>query len=138
MANLETLPDLDKNSFEVLDDANFLAARRVVIYAGTVAAVPSGLRTAGKVTTLDVTTTAAVLPATALTDRNAMSVHNLSTTTTVYIGFDSGVTADAVNGTTSGWELGPGEFFNTDITDGIFLYAIVSTGTAKVKVMELS
>lgn len=135
-----SLNDLDKNAFEV-DQLNpdILTSRRVKITDGTVDAVPGGLRNAFLVTTLDMTDTAGTIPGTALTDRNAVSIHNLSTSVTIYIGPANTVTADRVNGTTSGWELGPGEFFNLDVTDNIPLYGICPSGqSAQVKVMELS
>ena len=49
------------------------------------------------------------------------------------------VTADTVDGTTSGWELAPNSFLNFDITDDVIIYAITPIGqTAKVKILEMS
>lgn len=100
---------------------------------------PSGLKTDFRITTEDVTSVAASLPSGGnLTARNALAVTNLSTTDTIYIGKPS-VTADRVNGVTSGWEVGPGETFQLDITDAITLYAITETGaTVKVKIFEVA
>lgn len=99
---------------------------------------PSGLTEAFVVKTVDVSTTAVTLPGANLTNRNAISIHNTSGTTTIYLGPNNSVTADNVVGSTSGWEIGPGEFFNLDITDSIDLYAITASGTARVKVMEIA
>lgn len=98
---------------------------------------PSGLHVAGRVTTMSVSTSAVALPATALTNRNAISVTNLSTSQTLFIGFSSSVTADRAIGTNAGWEIGPNEGFNLDIKDNIVIYGI-SAGSITVKIMELS
>jgi len=98
----------------------------------------SGLTTEIKVTTLDITDTAGALPATALTDRNALSVHNKHATETLYIG-PATVTADSSTGTTSGWEVGPGAFVSFDITDSIILYGRAESGqTIQVKITEIA
>ena len=109
------------------------------IAGGTISAVPSGLRTAVKITTMDITDAAAdPLPAIPLVDRNSLSIHNKSATVTVYIG-NINVTADTVDGTTSGWELAPNSFLNFDITDDVILYARTPTGQiAKVKILEMA
>jgi hypothetical protein len=88
---------------------------------------------------MDVSNSAVLLPTTALLNRNSLSIRNLSNTNTLYVGFTSGVTADSVNGTTSGWDVGPQESFNLDITDDIVIYGICETGKpVKIKVMELA
>jgi len=98
----------------------------------------SGLSQALKITTMQVTDVATAMPATALTNRNAISVQNKDATNTVYIG-NSDVTADTVIGTTSGFELGPNGFFGLDITDDIVLYARCETGkTAIIKITEVA
>jgi len=115
-------------------------AQDVFVYGGTVTGdlTPSGLRTAIRTTTMDVTDVATPLPAIALTSRNAMTVHNKSGVDTLYIG-NSNVTADTVIGTTSGLEVNPNDAFNTDITANIILYGIAPAGkTIRVKVTELS
>lgn len=98
---------------------------------------PSGLRNAFRNTTLDVSTTALPLPATALSQRNSIVIYNLSTTQTLYIG-NSDVTADVVNGTTSGWQVAAESYFSTDITPDIVLYGVYASGTHKVQVLELA
>lgn len=99
---------------------------------------PAGLRIAGRNTTMMVGTTAVALPVVPLALRNAMSIVNLSGTETLYIGFNASITADSVVGVTSGWEIGPNEGFNIDITETIPLYGIVATGSIMIKIMELS
>ena len=99
---------------------------------------PSGLRTKGQVTTLNITSTASAIPATPLTKRNALSLTNLSAFT-LFIGYTTSVTADRSIGTNAGWEVGPNEGFSVDITDSIQIYGIAESGnTILVKVMELS
>ncbi len=101
--------------------------------------VPTGLSVGGENTTIDIGDTATLLPATPLTDRNALSVHNTDSTEFLYVGFDSGVTADSVVGTTSGRQVGPGLALNFDVRDGVVLYAIAETGkTIRVHIMELA
>ena len=98
----------------------------------------SGLSVEGKNTTLEVSTTAIPLPATALTGRNALSVRNLDATTTLYVGFSTSLTADSVVGVTSGWQVGPNETYNVDIQDDIVLFGIVTSGTIKIQVQEFA
>ena len=100
---------------------------------------PSGLHIAFKVTTLDVTSAAALpLPAVALVGRNSLVVHNKSTLDILYVG-PASLTADNVIGITSGHEVNPGETFAIDIQDDIILYGRAETGkTIRVKVTEIA
>ncbi len=131
------LPDLDKNAFEVIDLPTMKVVRRVKIYEGVVEATPSGLKTDFEVTTLSVSTTVLALPATPLLKRNSIIIYNLSATEILYMG-KSNVTADVVDGITSGWQIAPNSYFSTDITDAIILYGVFATGTHKVQVLELA
>jgi len=90
----------------------------------------------GLVTTLTVTTSATLLPSTAATNRNAIAIQNF-TGATMYVGFSSGVTADRVVGTTSGYELADGGEVRFDITDTATIYGILAAGSGLVKVVEL-
>ena len=137
-----SLPDgvrqREYNKF-VLDGENKTAVNTVVS-SGTISGSfsPSGLNVALKVTTLTVGDTATALPATALTSRNSISIQNKSTTQIVYIG-DVNVTADTVVGTTSGYELLPGSFFNVDVTPNITIYGRCESGqSALLKILELA
>ena len=100
---------------------------------------PSGINIAIQTKTIDVDDTAGqALPATPLTDRNSMVVHNKSTTDVLYVG-PSTVTADSVIGSTSGHEVYPGETFAIDIKDSVILYGRAETGkTIRVKVTEIA
>jgi len=101
--------------------------------------VQTGLHTAGKITTMLVGDTATVIPTTALSDRNSLSLTNMSPTDTLYVGFTSSVEANDNVGILAGWNVGPNEGFNLDIRDNIILYGICETGkTVKIKVMELA
>lgn len=134
---INSLPDLDKNAFEVLDVPTFKVVRRVKIYEGLVEATPSGLKTDFEVTTLSISTTAIALPPTALIKRNSIIVYNASQTEILYIG-KTYVSANVVNGITSGWQVPPQSYFSTDITDAITLYGIYATGTHFVQILELA
>lgn len=98
----------------------------------------SGLKVGGKITTILVSTTALPLPATALADRNAIAIRNLSDTDILYIGFDTLITANDVLGTTAGWQVGPQENLQFDITDAVVIYGIAASGSIKVQIMELA
>ena len=99
---------------------------------------PTGLSVDFRITTMDVSSVAIPLPAVSLAARNAVSITNLDQAETLYIG-KSNVTPDAVNGTTSGWEVGPNESFNIDVTDAITLYGRCQTGvTVKIKIFEVA
>ncbi len=99
---------------------------------------PTGLSTDYRITTMDVTDTASAIPAAPLASRVAISITNLHATEVLYLGKIT-VTADRVNGTTSGWEVGAGESFNVDITDSIIIYGIAEAGqTIPIKVLEIS
>lgn len=126
----ENLPTLEISKFE-LDSSGYVQVRTSA--KGTF--TPSGLTTDGKITVMSISTTAVKIPSTPLANRNSMSVHNKSNTLTLYIGFDNGVTADDTS--TGGWEIPPGGFFNTDITDNIEIWGI-STGSITIKVLELA
>lgn len=97
----------------------------------------SGLKVAMRVTTMNVTSTATPIPATALTGRNSIAIENFSNET-IYVNQTALVTADRALGTTAGHEIPAGNGFNLDITDDIILHAICATGPALVKVTELA
>lgn len=129
--------DLEKNKFK--EDGNGDVAVNTIVSSGEISGTftPSGLNVELKVTTLVVGDTAVALPATALDNRNSISIQNKSSNT-IYIG-NSDVTADTVVGTTSGFELLPNGFINFDITDNVVLYGRCETGqSATVKVLELA
>jgi hypothetical protein len=133
--------DIQDESQNTLEKAKFFTNGDGLVRVRTSAQgtfSPSGLSTAFKITTVDVSTSAVALPTTPLTDRNAISILNTSGSTTLYIGPDTGVTADTVAGTTSGWEIGPNEIWHVDVTDDITIYAIVASGTIQVKILEVA
>lgn len=119
-------------------DVNVIGGSVSISGAITGEFTPTGLRTAIKITTMNITDTATPLPATALFARNAMVVTNKDITEVLYVG-PASVTADTVVGTTSGHEVNPGEGFNLDIQDDIVLYGIAPAGkTILVKITELA
>jgi hypothetical protein len=99
---------------------------------------PSGLFTDWLITTMDISDTATPLPATPLSGRNSIIVFNKSLTETLYIG-KSDLTADTVNGTTSGWDIPKNSYYAFDVRDSIVIYGRCETGkSVKVKIMELA
>lgn len=108
------------------------------IEGGSIEATPSGLQNSFRTTTMVISDTATPIPAVALTDRNSLSIANLDSAETLYVG-DSNVTADRVVGITSGWEVGAGETLNFDVKDSIILYGRCETGKSiTIKVLEAS
>lgn len=98
----------------------------------------SGLANDFVTTTMNVTDIAAPVPASALSSRVALTITNLDGVETLYLG-KSTVTADRAIGTTAGWEVGPNESFNVDISDALVLYGIAEAGkTILIKVLEIS
>lgn len=101
--------------------------------------VPTGLTVSGLVTTLDVGDTAQLLPTSSLSGRNSLVIRSYSSTDTLYIGFNSSVTADLVVGSTSGFQVPPLGEFRCNITDDISVYGITETGvTVRIQVVELA
>lgn len=99
---------------------------------GEVSSIPSGLSTAGLITTVALSTGAwTALPASALTKRNSLAIQN-TTGDQIRLNFS------AIAPAGEGWIVNPnGEFF-IDITDAISIYARAVTGTPTITVMELS
>lgn len=62
----------------------------------------------------------------------SFSLQNIDTAVTIYIG---GVD---VNGTTLGWDLGPGKTLDIDLSFANDLYAVTASGTAVLKVLTVS
>ena len=120
-----------------LTSSNLTAVRVLLEDAITGALQPKGLSTELKNTVLNISTTAAPIPSTALTDRNFIAIRNLSSTETLYIG-NSDVVADESVGSTAGWQVGPNETYNVDITNDIILYGRTASGTIKIQVQELA
>lgn len=118
-------------------DSGFHAVRVCIEDAIEGALTPKGLSTELKNTVLNVSTTAIPLPATALTARNFIAIRNLDLTETLYIGNSDVVANDSV-GNTAGWQVGPNETYNVDITDAIIIYGVVASGTIKVQIQELA
>ena len=98
----------------------------------------SGLRNGFIITTLEVGTTPSKVPATAQTNRNSIIIYNTDTTQTLYLGPTNLVEANSDIGTTAGWAIAPRSYFSTDVTDAIDFWGVVSSGTVKVQVMEVS
>lgn len=93
---------------------------------------PSGLRNAGRVTIVTINSaTWTELPPTALTDRNAIAIQNLSGQE-IKINFD-----DSVAGYV-GIVVSDGSERAYDITDDIKIYAKSNSGTAVLNIEEIS
>jgi hypothetical protein len=98
----------------------------------------SAITTEMKTSTIEVNDVAQAIPETNLSNRNTISIQNFSTTSTIYVGTSSGVTAGRNAGsTTDGTEIGPLETWNYAINDTATIYAICnSSETAIIKVTE--
>lgn len=98
---------------------------------------PTGLTKGLLVTTMTITDVAVKLPLSALLKRNAISIQNKGIEM-LYLG-NANVTADSVEGITSGWEVFAKSYMNFDITDDIEIYGICETGkTVLIKILELA
>jgi hypothetical protein len=98
---------------------------------------PTGLTKGLLVTTMTITDVATKIPLSALLERNAVSIQNKGAEI-LYLG-NSNVTADSVEGTTSGWEIYAGSYMGFDITDAIDIYGICETGkSVLIKILELA
>lgn len=74
---------------------------------------------------------------TPLTARVSLSIRNKSGATTVYFGKNALVTAD--DSATGGWEIGPNEDFNIDLTeDQVFYLICPAAQSAVVKILEIA
>lgn len=93
---------------------------------------PSGLNIAGKITIVSVnSSTWTALPATALTDRNAICIQNRSGSE-IKLNYDNGV-----SGYVGVVVPNLGERYY-DITDNILIYAKSASGTVDVTIEEIS
>jgi len=129
----QALEDLERKKFDLNADDEVIVRTSA---EGTF--TPTGLNESIKITTMTITDTESALPATALTNRNAISIYNKSATITIYIG-PTGVQAGDAVGTTSGWEIPAQTYLNFDITANISLYAVApSSQSALIKVMEIA
>lgn len=130
----ENLPTLETAKFE-LDNNGYVRLRTSATGNFTF----SGLSTELKNTTMTITDTAVQAPPTPLSNRNSLTIFNLSTTTTVFLG-NSDVTANTPGSLpdyTWGQELRPQSFWNVDITNSIVVYLRCKTGeSATVKITE--
>jgi hypothetical protein len=94
--------------------------------------VPSGLKTAGLITEVTVTSAAWVeLPTTPLANRNAISIQNPSGTN-IKINYDNSIV------TYTGIIIASGSERFYDITDQIPIYAKAESGSVTIVVEELS
>lgn len=80
-----------------------------------------------------ISTSATEIPATALRGREFIIIKNIDSAKTIYIG-SSTVTADEE--TTGGDQLTPFERVYMEFSSDIVIYGIVTTGTAKVSILE--
>lgn len=107
----------------VTTDAGAVTAQSQVIVPGGVAGTPLA-------SAVTVGTSAAALPASALTNRKALYVHNAGSFA-IYLG-GSGVTSS------TGIPLEPGEGRGFDLAAGCVLYAISVAAGQDVRVLEVS
>ena len=142
----ELLPqtrDREHYKFELNSDNEHAVRVLAEIISGALDATPAGLRNGLRVSTLNVGDTITQIPSSPYiapngAGRNALSIHNMSDTDKLYVG-DSSVTADRVNGVTSGWEIPANGYLNFDITKDVLIYARCESGkTVQIKILEVA
>lgn len=124
----------------VTEESGNKKALDVSVKSGSVTGTFSvtGLNIGGRNTCMDITGPAAPIPPVPLAQRNAISVTNFGSDI-LYVGFSTAVTADLVPGITSGFQCGPNQGFNMDITPNVVLYAIAPAGkTIRLLITELA
>lgn len=131
----------NENEDLTVDVINEQALKRLAtttyVTGGDIKVNPQGLKGSWRVTTMLIPDTATLIAPTPLADRNHLSLLNKDGSKTLYLGPTSGVTANTVVGTTSGWEVTAGSSFNIDLKDTINVYAIAPAGqTILVKIIE--
>jgi len=115
-----------------LDDDGFTAVRTTTTGTLTGEIKPTGLNTGGRVTEVTIDSTAWYpLPATALLNRNAIAIQNLSGKE-VKVNFDPGVAGYI------GMVISDGSERTYDITDAIIIYAKSSSGSAVLNIEEIA
>ncbi len=118
---------MEKDKFTTNDDGE-----RVVRTTAKGEFTPSGLKTAGLITIVEVNnSTWTALPASALTARNAIAIQNRSGES-IKINYDNSVVGYV------GIEISDGGERFYDITDAIIIYAKSSASTINIVVEELS
>lgn len=97
-----------------------------------VVSTPSGLNTAGLITEVTLnSSTWTALPATVLTERNAMGIQNNSAQE-IKINFDSGVVGYV------GWTVAAGGELFLDVKEAVTVYAKAKNSTPVITVLEVS
>jgi hypothetical protein len=86
----------------------------------------------GLVTAVTLGASTVQLPTAPLPYRRAISICNNSTSATVYIGFDVGVT------TGTGWPIAPGSAISLDINGDVKVYGASDSAGTDVRILELS
>lgn len=127
----------DPKAWKVEPDPENLgqAVQKLRVFLDTITAefFPSGLKNAGKFTEVEInSSTWTALPATPLTDRNAMAIQNNSNTN-VKVNYDNSVSG--YEGMTISKRGGERQY---DIKDSIVIYAKSESGTVTLDVEELS
>lgn len=123
--------DREMAKFELTDDG-LTAVRTTIDGVVNGSFSPSGLKTAGLVTEVTIDDASwTALPASALSNRNALAIQNRSGIE-VKINYDNSVVGYV------GMVISDGEERQYDITDAIVVYAKAKTGTPTLNVEEIS
>jgi hypothetical protein len=126
-----TVQDREWDKF-TLDDDGLTAVRTKTTGTLTGTIRPSGLNIGGRVSEVTINSASwTALPATPLTDRNALAIQNVSGQD-IKINFDSGVAGFV------GMVIGDGSERTYDITDDIIIYAKSSSGSAVLNIEEIA
>lgn len=126
-----SLDDREYGKFE-LDSDGKIRVRTTTEGTLTGEISPSGLKNAGRVTEVTINSASwTALPPTALTDRNAIGIQNVSPQA-IKVNFDPLVAGFV------GMLIGAGSERTYDITDAIIIYAKCTTGSVTINVEEIS
>ena len=124
-----TLDDLERRKFDLNDDNEV-----IVRTTAEGSFVPSGMSSL-LYKAFDVTSTEVLLTA-GISNRKSMTIYNLSSTDTLFIG-NTGVGAHNDVGTVGGIPVFPNSTINLDFAGTINIYGIAETGkTIRVKIAE--
>lgn len=87
---------------------------------------PANLETSS----VTISTTPTVLLASSLTDRNGLTIKNFLGSGILYVSEDIGKLSGQA------WPIGPGEIWFLDVSSGVTLYAVSSSGSLDIRIAE--
>lgn len=136
MAIPRNINTLEVEKFKECPDEPDKPAVRIINCGGPIITTPSGLTVAGRVTIVSITSVGwTVLPATALTDRNAITIQNTGGTE-IKLNYDISGSPPVIGYVGVIMPVDGERFY--DITDDIKIYARAASGSPSITVEELA